>query len=82
MTTPAAEYCACPGFDQLVERGIVKRAELTTLNSETGDLKTVPYVHFGPRAPRSRHVVFQYCPGCGKQVRVNAEFHEAHDQGT
>ena len=68
-----SDFCSCEGFQHAVKIGAVKEATHQVMNTKTGDLNRLHYYYIGPKDVR-KALIFQYCPACGKQVRVNHEF--------
>ncbi|OLV20150.1 hypothetical protein [Deinococcus marmoris] len=72
-------FCACEGFDECVKLGVIKHASHQVLNTATGTLRTVHYFHIGPDSENG--VIIQYCPGCGRVIKVNQEALAAFSEG-
>lgn len=69
----ATDEDCCAGFTYAVKVGIVKEKTHQFLNSKSGDLTRVRYYYMGPKDLR-KCVIFEYCPSCGKRVKVNQDF--------
>ncbi|GGR16569.1 hypothetical protein [Deinococcus ruber] len=68
------KYCTCPGFQSLVDRNIIKYATHQILRKKTAELAQIAYYFIGPKNIRE-YVILRYCPACGKQIKVNAQFY-------
>lgn len=66
-------FCECEAFQHAVKIGAIKENTHQLLNSKTGKLTHVRYFFIGPKDVR-RSVIFEFCPGCGKRVKVNHDF--------
>lgn len=69
--------CSCEGFQKLVEVNAIHLASGQMMSAQ-GELSEYAYYWLGPVRRPQEGMMAQFCPCCGKEVALTAEFLAKH----